>query len=121
MSDDLFVHDDVSSCLLAHTVRISLPRIRGAASIHHMVEVSTVLVDGHAVSYFEHIRVVPMARAGIFAKYLPAGRESVRTLLKLFSDVACRTPRVTYLACPFPRLVRAPFAEAEIDRTAGFA
>ncbi len=78
-----------------------------------------VFVVGHAaVADFEHIRVVPRARPGgrrVLRRNVEVRQHAVPAVL----DVVGGAPQVPRRGSPAPRLVRAPFADAEHDRAAG--
>src|SRR5712692_3975021 len=88
-------------------------------------EVGAVFSGGHAaIADFEHVGIVPMARAGVsFQTDLqiqnlgPA--QPIFFAIPTIGDVAGGAPEIADIARPEPGFVAAPFAEAENDRAAG--
>ena len=110
--------------------RWSLPEISGAASMHHMEKCARSSFIGQAVADFEHVGIVPMTRAGVGRATVFADREFAArrsdarcrgqaTPSKLGPDVSRRAPEMADVLGPQPRLVVAPFAEAEDNRASG--
>ena len=97
----------------------------GAASKAPEAEVRAVFDGGHfAVADFEHVGIVPVAGAGVgFEAVFGVDNfheaEAVLLAVPAVGDVAGGAPHVADVAGPEPRLVAAPFADAEENWAAG--
>src|SRR5216684_1584153 len=115
--DDFLVGEDVLD-LRRHVLQIVSGHERSGEDAPK-AEVRAVLGGDHAaVADFEHIGIIPVARAGVgFQANLQVQnlREAKATLLAFptVGDVASGAPEVANVSGPEPRLVRAPLAEAE--------
>ncbi len=56
------------SCVCFVIFLKSLPAISGAASIHHSGKMRSIFVYTHTVTYFQHVRIIPVAGASVFSQ-----------------------------------------------------